>query len=76
MIETFITVLAWFGLVIGALKTAAGIYVWNELNYTSHGRLRQSLAGVQGKKLVANKPTPWIIMFFVSLAWLITTWIS
>jgi hypothetical protein len=71
MIESFITILAWFGLVIGAGVTVILIFNYYELNNTAHGKLRQNLAHCQGREIIPRSPAKWIVMFIVSLAWLI-----
>jgi len=71
-IETFLTVLAWFGLFIGGLMTLVLVFNAYELNNTTHGKLRQALARCQGRVIVPRSPTPYILMFIVSLAWLVS----
>ncbi len=69
--EVFITILAWFGLVVGFLISARIMFNTYELNNTARGRLRQMLANSTDTRIVPRSPALYIIMFIVSLAWLV-----
>lgn len=72
MNEIFFTVLAWFGLFIAGGMTFAIWSRWYSLNHTSLGKLEQTLAKCQGHKIVPRNPVPYIIIFIVSAAWLLS----
>lgn len=72
----FLTIIAYVGFAISVFMIWMHIYNDYQLNHTASGKLRQTLAAVEGKQLVVRPVRKYVVMLVISGAWLITTYMS
>ncbi len=71
-INTFLTVIAWFGAIIGAFNIFLYGYADHQLNHTSQGTIRKAIAEMDGKTITLKSVGGYVILLVVSGAWIIT----
>ncbi len=74
MIESFITTLAWFGLVIGIVSVALDFHTFYVMDYTHGGTLKKMTYKMEGKRYVHRPPKKAALVAIICAAWLITVY--